>query len=79
MKILGNFWNWLKAKVEEDRRREAERRQILRENLEAWNEMNKDFIEANNRAIDKEIDDRYDLNKIPEPSAYNFDGSPLNR
>lgn len=50
---------------------------MLRDNLEAWNEMNKDFIEEMNREVDKEIDDRYLHPKIPEPDAYNFDGSPL--
>ncbi len=77
--LFRNYWNRLKAQAEEDRRREAERRQMLREINEAWIEMNKDFIKANNRAIEKEIADRYDFNKIPEPSAYNFDGSPLSK
>ena len=67
----------IEKSVEESRRREAEKRQMLRDNLEAWNELNKDFIEENNRRIDREIDEKYDFTKVPEPDAYNFDGSPL--
>lgn len=69
----------IEKSVEESRRREAEKQQMLRDNLEAWNELNKDFIEENNRRIDREIDEKYDFTKVPEPDAYGFDGSPLGR
>lgn len=55
----------IEKSVEESRRREAEKQQMLRDNLEAWNELNKDFIEENNRRIDREIDEKYDFTKVP--------------
>lgn len=65
--------------VDEELRSKTESEQILRENLAAWNEMNKDYLEEFNREVDKEIDERYDISKVPEPSAYGFDGRPLRR
>ena len=51
---------------------EAEKRQMLRDNLEAWNELNKDFIEEMNREVDKEIDDLSDVSKHKKGNGYNY-------
>ena len=79
IRSIKKFWRKLETAAAEKRRREAEKQQLLRDNLEAWNELNKDFIEENNRRIDREIDEKYDFTKVPEPDAYGFDGSPLGR
>lgn len=57
--------------------REATEKKIMKENLNAWNEINHDFVERFNKDIDEEINQRYDISNVPDPDAYNLDGSPL--
>lgn len=76
---IKRFFSKIAEQAEENRRLETERLQMLRENNEAWAELNRDFINDLNRKTDNEIDDFTDVSKVPEPDAYNFDGSPLSR
>lgn len=75
--FLRNLWHSLVSAAENERRRREEEQTILRENIEAWNEINKDFIREFDRKVDKECDDFCDISKVPDPDAYNFDGRPL--
>lgn len=86
IQAIKRFFCWLNAAIEEsrklseeNRRREEERKQMIRDNIEAWKELNHDFVEELDKEIDREIDERYDISKTPYPDAYNFDGSPLRR
>lgn len=76
---LKKIWYAFAAAAEKERRRKEEEQAILRENIEAWNEMNKDFIRKLNREVDKECDEFCDISRVPDPDAYNFDGRPLGR
>lgn len=69
---IKNFLRKVKKSAEEECRREAEKQQMLRENLEAWNDNNKDFIKEMNREVDKGIDDLTDVSKHKTGNGYNY-------
>lgn len=76
--FLKNLWHSLVSAAENERRRREEEQTILRENIEAWNEINKDFIHEFDKEVDKEIDDRYDISKIKTGNGHNYyDFGPL--
>lgn len=60
MKRKRNFWRWLVLWARAGAMEEARKKRIMRENLDAWNENNRDFI----RACEKE-----DEKNIRKPSA----------
>lgn len=78
IRSIKKFWRKLETAAAENRRREAEKQQMLRDNLATWNDMNRTFIKEMDRETDREIEQKYDVAKASEPDAYTFDGSPLN-
>ncbi len=61
--IFKKMWQSYKEHCERKVREREEYRQIVRDNIETWNRMNKRFCKQMDREVAKEIDERYDVAK----------------